>query len=73
MGLSRITYQYKVKPKDDTELEDALTELTTKHMAIGYWQCCYRLWNKGHQWNYKRIYRVYTAVYSDEIKYPPQG
>ena len=31
-------------------------------MAIGYWQCCYRLWNKGHCWNHKRIYRVYTAM-----------
>jgi len=31
-------------------------------VAIGYWQCCYRLWNKGHWWNHKRIYRVYTDM-----------
>jgi putative transposase len=62
MGISRTTCQYKVKPKDDAELQDALTALTTKHVAIGYWQCCYRLWNKGHHWNHKRIYRVYTAM-----------
>ena len=31
-------------------------------MAIGYWQCCYRLWNKGYWWNHKRIYRVYTNM-----------
>lgn len=62
MGLSRTTCQYKTRPKDDTELQDALTALTTKHVAIGYWQCCYRLWNKGYQWNHKRIYRVYTAM-----------
>ena len=43
-------------------MQDALTALTTKHVAIGYWQCCYRLWNKGHGWNHKRIYRVYTAM-----------
>jgi len=36
--------------------------LTTKHAAIGFWQCCYRLWNKGHQWNHKRIYRIYTTM-----------
>ena len=62
MGISRTTCQYKAKQKDDTELQDALTALTTKHVAIGYWQCCYRLWNKGHKWNHKRIYRVYTAM-----------
>ena len=62
MGISRTTCQYKAKPKDDAELQDALTAMTTKHVAIGYWQCCYRLWNKGHQWNHKRIYRVYTSM-----------
>jgi putative transposase len=62
MGISRTTCQYKNKLKDDTELQDALVALTTKHVAIGYWQCCYRLWNKGYSWNHKRIYRVYTAM-----------
>ena len=62
MGISRTTCQYKAKPKNDSELQDALTALTTKHVAIGYWQCCYRLWNKGHCWNHKRIYRVYTDM-----------
>lgn len=62
MGISRTTCQYKAKPKDDTELQDVLTALTTKHVAIGYWQCCYRLWNKGYGWNHKRIYRVYTTM-----------
>jgi putative transposase len=62
MGLSRTTCQYKAKQKEDTELQDALTALTTRHVAIGYWQCCYRLWNKGHGWNHKRIYRVYTTM-----------
>lgn len=62
MGISRTTCQYKARPKDDTELQDALTALTTKHVATGYWQYCYRLWNKGYKWNYKRIYRVYTTM-----------
>lgn len=43
-------------------MQEALTGLTTKHVAIGYWQCCYRLWNKGYTWNHKRIYRVYTEM-----------
>ena len=62
IGLSRTTYQYKRKAKDDGEVQEALTTLTTKHPAIGFWQCCYRLWNKGYPWNHKRIYRVYTDM-----------
>jgi len=62
IGISRTTCQYQSKPKDDKEVQDALTGLTTKHAAIGYWQCCYRLWNKGYTWNHKRIYRVYTDM-----------
>jgi putative transposase len=60
--MSRTSHQYKAKPKDDAELQTALTGLTTKHVAIGFWQCCYRLWNRGHWWNHKRIYRVYTDM-----------
>lgn len=62
VGISRTTYQYKAKQKDDSEVQDALAELTTKHVAIGFWQCCYRLWNKGYSWNHKKIYRVYTSM-----------
>lgn len=62
MGISRTTCQYQAKPKDDQDLQEALTALTTKHASIGYWQCCYRLWNKGYLWNHKRIYRVYTHM-----------
>jgi putative transposase len=62
MGISRSTHQYKAKQKDDREVQQALTTLTTKHPAIGFWSCFYRLKNKGSQWNHKRIYRVYTQL-----------
>lgn len=62
MGISRTTCQYKAKPKDDREVQDVLTALTDKHAAIGFWQCYYRMRNKGHQWNHKRVYRVYTDM-----------
>lgn len=60
--MSRTSYQYKKKRRDDGEVQEALTALTTRHPSIGYWQCCYRLWNKGCPWNHKRIYRVYTEM-----------
>jgi len=62
MGISRTTCQYKAKRKDDSEVQAVLTALTTRHAAIGFWQCCYRMRNKGYQWNHKKIYRVYTAM-----------
>jgi putative transposase len=62
MGISRTSCQYRAKQKDDSAIQDVLHRLTTKHAAIGFWQCCYRIWNKGYTWNHKRIYRVYTEM-----------
>lgn len=61
-AISRTTCQYQTKRKDDSELQHALTHLTTKHAAIGYGQCCYRPWDKGNTCNHKKIYRVYTDM-----------
>ncbi len=61
-GLSRSTYRYKRKLKDDRKLEGHLSALTAKHPAIGFWSCYYRLRNKGEKINHKRLYRVYTAM-----------
>jgi putative transposase len=62
IGISRTTCQYQTKCKDDTAVQAALTDLSTRHVAIGFWQCCYRLRNAGYKWNHKRIYRVYTDM-----------
>lgn len=43
-------------------MQAALTSLTTKHAAIGFWQSFHRLKNKGHKWNHKKVYRVYTDM-----------
>jgi len=36
--LSRTSYQYQNKPKDDSELQDSLTGVIEKHPSIGFWQ-----------------------------------
>ena len=61
-GCARSTAQYKRHPPDDTAIIERLGELTGKHPAIGVWQCHYRLRILGHLWNFKRVYRVYTAM-----------
>ena len=60
--LPRSTYQYICKQKDDSTIKDALTELVSKHPAIGFWQCHYRLRNRGEQWNHKRVRRIYREM-----------
>lgn len=62
IGISRTTCQYQKRMKLDQPIQDALTTLVARHPAIGFWQSCYRLWNQGHAWNHKRIYRVYTTM-----------
>ena len=48
--------------KDDSAIIDAIGKLIEKHPAIGFWMCFYRLRLVGHNWNHKRVYRVYTAM-----------
>lgn len=62
LDVPRSTIQYTPRPKEDGELIDHLQELVTKHPAIGFWKCFYRIRKKGFQWNHKRVYRVYTAL-----------
>jgi putative transposase len=60
--LPRSSYQYRKKPKDDSEIQDALTEVVSKHPAIGFWQSYHRFRNRGKRWNHKRVRRIYTEM-----------
>lgn len=62
IGLARSTAQYRKTPPDDTPIIQALGQLTQKHPAIGVWQSHHRMRLMGHNWNFKRVYRVYTAL-----------
>lgn len=65
VNLPRSSYTYKRKPKNDQIIIDTLLESTSKHPAIGFCQSYYRIRSMGHKWNYKRVYRVYTALKLD--------
>jgi putative transposase len=60
--LPRSSYQYKKIPKNDSEIQDALTEVVSKHPAIGFWQSYYRFRNRGKKWNHKRVKRIYVEM-----------
>jgi putative transposase len=60
--LPRSSFQYKSVPKDDSALQDALTQVTAQHPNIGFWQSYHRLRNRGVTCNHKRLRRVYRAM-----------
>lgn len=62
MQLPRSSYQYRPKVKDDSAIENALTQVVDKHPTIGFWQSFYRFRNRGETWNHKPVYRVYCKM-----------
>jgi putative transposase len=60
--LSRTSYQYQNKPKDDSVIQDALTSVVNKHPSIGFWQSFHRLRNRGLLCNHKKVRRVYRQM-----------
>ena len=63
-GLSETCYRYSPKLKSENEqIEDLLIGLTKAHKTWGFGLCFLHLRNvKGHLWNHKRVYRVYTQL-----------
>jgi len=62
VSLPQSSARYQKKPKEDEPIIEELQALVDKHPAIGFWQCYYRLKQKGFLWNHKRVYRVYTSL-----------
>lgn len=60
--LPRSVLSYCKKRKNDSSLIEALEDLVSKHPAIGFWKCYYRLRRNGYGCNHKRLYRIYTLL-----------
>ncbi|WP_240773456.1 IS3 family transposase [Pontibacter sp. SGAir0037] len=61
-GLPRSSYQYSPVERDDNLVEEELRLLVEKHPSIGFWKCFHRIRRRGHGWNHKRVYRVYSQL-----------
>lgn len=48
--------------KRDAPVIEALNDLIAKHSRWGFWMCFHRLRNLGHNWNHKRVWRIYKAM-----------
>lgn len=61
-NLSRTVYRYVKKPRDDREVEEALSELAILYPDLGLDKYFPMLRKAGRQWNKKRVRRVYIAM-----------
>lgn len=64
--LSRRQW-YRADPKEtqlarDRPIIDELNRVVEQHVRWGFWKCFYCLRQQGHPWNFKRVWRVYTAL-----------
>jgi putative transposase len=62
VNISRTTYLYRPRNKEDNQIISLLGELVDKHPSIGFWKCYHRIRRRGYEWNHKRVYRVYTQM-----------
>ena len=60
--LPRSSYQYKFKLKDDRLIQEALTDMVTRHPSIGFRQSFEQFRDAGRGWNHKRVKRVYREM-----------
>jgi putative transposase len=62
VDIPRSTLTYESKAKADEPIIDSLNQLVEQHPSIGFWKCYYRMRKANHDWNHKRVYRVYTML-----------
>jgi len=60
--LPRSSYQYKFKLRDDQLIQEALTDMVTRHPSIGFRQSFEQFRDAGRGWNHKRVKRVYREM-----------
>ena len=61
ISLPRSQYYYK-SLKDDTVVIDALQKLSADHPTYGFRKLFAYLRRDGHDWNHKKVYRVYRKL-----------
>ena len=62
VNLARSVFRYVTHPRDDGDIQRALTELAAKHPEFGFRKMFLTLRRLGHLWNHKRVYRIYCQL-----------
>ena len=59
--ISSSVYYYQPKEQDDGEISQVLDDLSELHPGWGFWKMYRTLRRGGHEWNHKRVHRVYVS------------
>lgn len=62
VGLSRSAFYTPPESRDDAEVVNAINATIGRHPRWGFWKTFKALRRKGHNWNHKRVYRVYCNL-----------
>ncbi|MBU3736569.1 MAG: IS3 family transposase [Methylobacterium sp.] len=62
VGLSRTVYVYRPDRSADDEVIAVLQELAERFPERGFGKYFKLIRRRGHEWNHKRVYRIYCAL-----------
>jgi putative transposase len=62
VGLPRSVYRYQPQPSKDQPVIDLLLELAHQKPEFGFKKLFELLKRRGHQWNHKRVHRLYCHL-----------
>ena len=58
------SYYYYTSSKDDADVEDAIRE--AGRFGEGFWKIFKIIQRQGHNWNHKKVYRVYKSLHFEK-------
>jgi len=74
LSLRRQSYYRRKaghRPEEkDAEIADLLHQTTRRFVAWGFWMVFWFLRNQGHNWNHKKVYRIWKAEQLNLRKVP---
>jgi len=62
LNIARSVYQYRPDPHRDDTVIEALQSMAERYPRYGFRKLFIKLRNLGHEWNHKRVYRVYLQL-----------
>ncbi len=62
LSLAALYRELANRIERDAPVVSALNETVARHGRWGFWKCFQRLSDQGHEWNHKRVHRVYCSM-----------
>lgn len=62
VNLSRSVYRYRPRPNGDAQVVEVLQQTVERYPTWGFKKLFVYLRKHGHQWNHKRMHRIYVSL-----------